>query len=69
MRLLAVIFLTFISAVLGQLGSLAYCYGEVSICGEANDLALPCDELDEGTSDTKYWQCVCGSGYVSTNEA
>jgi hypothetical protein len=69
MRSLAVIFLTLVSAVLGQLDSLDYCYGEVSICAEANDLAAPCDQLVDETQDTKYWQCLCGSGYVSTNEA
>jgi hypothetical protein len=53
-----------------EIDNLAYCYGSDSICTQANGLFDACQQfMNLNGPATKWWQCLCGNGYVATNLA
>jgi hypothetical protein len=50
-------------------GDLSFCYGENSICAIQNDLYDQCENYQEPYQLQKWYQCICGNGYVSVEQA
>ncbi len=48
---------------------LSFCYGENSICDFAINLFDQCQNYQEPYDPEKWYQCICGNGYVSVEEA
>jgi hypothetical protein len=50
-------------------GDLSFCYGDGSICDVSNALYTQCETYQQPYQPVKWYQCVCGNGYVSVDEA
>jgi len=46
-----------------------YCWGTGSICSFSNSLDNACNAFSEEEDLTQYYKCICGNGYVSTDQA
>jgi hypothetical protein len=55
--------------MIAKRADLHFCYGDGSICAASNDLYEPCQGFVTDTDSTKYIQCICEGGWVSTSEA
>jgi hypothetical protein len=49
-------------------GDLSFCFGENSICSFSTDLFEDCQGF-LGADENEWFQCICGNGYVSVDEA
>ncbi|KAH7323941.1 hypothetical protein BKA65DRAFT_511734 [Rhexocercosporidium sp. MPI-PUGE-AT-0058] len=49
---------------------LSFCFSEDSICSQSSKLYDQCSDLQDNFKDLNPWyECVCGNGYTSTDQA
>jgi hypothetical protein len=49
-------------------GGDSFCYGTDAICSVSFDLSDACDNFFDSGETEKWYECLCGNGYVSVNE-
>ncbi|CZR56721.1 uncharacterized protein PAC_06610 [Phialocephala subalpina] len=52
-----------------DIDNLDFCYGDHSICEENNNLHGACEAFETQDDQTQFYECLCGNGYVSVNQA
>jgi hypothetical protein len=52
-----------------QLGDLSFCFGVNSICDFSINLFQQCQNYLDSNDMPKWYQCICGNGYVAVDEA
>jgi hypothetical protein len=46
-----------------------YCFGVSSICSLSNNLYSDCEGFIGQEDLTQFYDCICGNGYMSTDQA
>lgn len=49
--------------------NLQYCYSDDSVCVFSNDLFADCQVYENQVDLSQWYQCICGNGYVSAEQA